>query len=98
MNMQAMMQQAQKLQREIMKKKEEVESKIFPGKYEWVEVSFNGKKEIQSLKINKDGDITEEDKEILEDMITLAIKDAMKKIDEETEKMLGQYSSLSGLM
>ena len=28
----------------------------------------------------------------------LAIKDAMKKIDEETEKMLGQYSSLSGLM
>lgn len=98
MNMQAMMQQAQRLQREIMKKKEEVEQELFPGKYEWVEVVFNGKKEIQSYKILKDGVITEEDKEILEDMTLLAIKDAMKKIDEETEKKLGQYSSLSGLM
>lgn len=98
MNMQAMMQQAQRLQREIMKKKEEVEKEIFPGKYEWVEVVFNGKKEIQSFKILKDGVITEEDKEILEDMTLLAIKNAMKKIDEETEKKLGQYSSLSGLM
>ncbi len=97
MNMQAMMQQAQKLQREIMKKKEEVEKELFPGKYEWVEVVFNGKKEMQSIKINKE-EISQEDKEMLEDMILLAVKDAMKKIDEETEKRLGQYASLSGLM
>lgn len=98
MNMQAMMQQAQKLQREIMKKKEEIEREIFQGKSEWVEVDFNGKKEMLSMKIIKTGDITEDDKEILEDMILLAVKDAMKKIDEATEKKLGQYSSLSGLM
>lgn len=97
MNIQAMMQQAQKLQREIMKKKEEVEGKLFPGKYEWVEVVFNGKKEIQSIKINKDV-INAEDKEILEDMITLAIKDSLKKVDEEMNKAMGQYSSLNGLM
>lgn len=97
MNMQAMMQQAQKLQREIMKKKGEVEKELFPGKYEWVEVVFNGKKEMQSIKINKE-EISQEDKEMLEDMILLAVKDAMKKIDEETEKRLGQYASLSGLM
>ena len=98
MNMQAMMQQAQRLQREIMKKKEEIEKEIFPGKYEWVEVEFNGKKEIISIKINKEGDISAEDKEMLEDMLLLAIRDAMKKIDEETEKKLGQYASLNGLM
>ena len=41
--------------------------------------------------------IDEEDKEILEDMIMLAIKDAFSKIDKETENKLGQYSSMSGL-
>lgn len=98
MNMQAMMQQAQRLQREIMKKKEEVEKKLFPGKYEWVEVVFNGKKEMQSIKINKEDGVDKDDLEMLEDMILLATKDAMKQIDDATEKALGQYASLSGLM
>ena len=98
MNMQSLMQQAQRLQREITKKKEEIDNEIFPGKYEWVELSFNGKKELQSFKIVKEGPIEEDDKEMLEDMILLAIKDSFKKIDEETEKKLGQYSSMSGLM
>ena len=98
MNMQNLMQQAQRLQREITKKKEDIDKEIFPGKYEWVELAFNGKKELQSFKITKEGPIEEEDKEMLEDMILLAIKDSFKKIDEETEKKLGQYSSMSGLM
>ncbi len=98
MNMQAMMQQAQRLQREIMKKKEEVEKKTFTGKSEWIELTMNGKKEVLSLKITKDGTIENDDKEILEDMLILAIKDAMKNVDTETEKALGQYASLGGLM
>ena len=98
MNMQAMMQQAQRLQREIMKKKEEVEKKTFTGKSEWIELTMNGKKEVLSLKITKDGTIENDDKEILEDMLILAIKDAMKNVDTETEKALGQNASLGGLM
>ncbi len=98
MNMQSLMQQAQRLQREITKKKEEIDQEIFLGKYEWVELSFNGKKELQSFKITKEGPINDDDKEMLEDMILLAIKDSFKKIDEETEKKLGQYSSMGGLM
>ncbi|MEG0976922.1 MAG: YbaB/EbfC family nucleoid-associated protein [Bacilli bacterium] len=97
MNMQNLMAQAQKLQREITTKKEKINGMIFPGKYEWVEVSFNGNKEIQSFKILKSGVITEEDKDILEDMILLAIKDSFKKIDEETEKELGKYSAMNGM-
>lgn len=98
MNMQAMMQQAQKLQRDIMKKKGEIDSQLFPGKSEWVEVVFNGKKEIQSIKINKKDEISGDDVEMLEDMILLAIKDSFQKIDDEIDKKLGQYSSLGGLI
>ncbi len=98
MNMQQIMQQAQKMQRDITKKKEEIDNSIFEGKSEWVSLSFNGKRELLSFKITKDGVIDEEDKEILEDMITIAIKDAFTKIDSETEKKLGQYASMSGLM
>lgn len=98
MNMQAMMQQAQRLQREITKKKEEVEKQTFEGKSEWVEVKLNGKKEMISMKILHEGDIKDDDKEVLEDMIVLAMKDAMNKVEEATEKALGEYASLSGLI
>ena len=98
MNMQQLMQQAQRMQREITKKKEEIDNETFEGKSEWVSITFNCKREILSFKITKDGVIDEDDKEMLEDMIMLAIKDAFSKIDQETESKLGQYASMSGLM
>ncbi len=98
MNMQQLMQQAQRMQREITKKKDEIDAQIFEGKSEWVLVTFNGKKDLKSFKILKDGVIDENDKEMLEDMILLAIKDAFSKINHEIEEKLGQYSAMSGLM
>ncbi len=98
MNMQQIMQQAQRMQREITKKKEEIDNSTFEGKSEWVNITFNGKREILSFKITKEGVIDEDDKEMLEDMIMIAIKDAFTKIDKETESKLGQYASMSGLM
>lgn len=96
MNMQQIMQQAQRMQRDITKKKEEIDGMEFLGKSEWVEIVFNGKREIKSFKILKDI-IDEDDKEMLEDMIMLAIKDAFSKIDKETESKLGSYASMNGL-
>ena len=96
MNMQQIMQQAQRMQRDITKKKEEIDGMEFLGKSEWVEIVFNGKREIKSFKILKDV-IDEDDKEMLEDMIMLAIKDAFSKIDKETESKLGSYASKNGL-
>lgn len=96
MNMQQIMQQAQRMQRDITKKKEEIDGMEFLGKSEWVEIIFNGKREIKSFKILKDV-IDEDDKEMLEDMIMLAIKDAFSKIDKETESKLGSYASMNGL-
>lgn len=97
MNMQQIMQQAQRMQRDITKKKEEIDAMSFTGKSEWVEIVFNGKREIKSFKILKDGAILDDDKEMLEDMIMLAIKDAFSSIDKETEAKLGSYASMSGL-
>lgn len=97
MNMQQIMQQAQRMQRDINNKKEKIDSTIFTGKSEWVEISFNGKRDITSFKILKEGIIDEDDKEMLEDMIMIAMKDAFEKIDKETEAQLGQYASMSGL-
>ena len=82
MNMQALMQQAQKMQRDLTKKKDELNKKEFNGTSELVDVVFTGDKKLVSVNI-KEADITSDDKEILEDMITIAVNDAMKKIDGE---------------
>lgn len=98
MNMQALMQQAQKMQRDMTKKKEELNKKTFVGTSELVDVTFTGDKKLVSVNIKQDGSLDEEDKEILQDMIVIAVNDAMKQIDKETEKMLGAYGSqLNGL-
>lgn len=99
MNMQNIMAQAQKMQREITKKKEEIDKTTFEGKSEWVAITFNGKKELITLKIIKDIIEDEDDKEMLEDMIKIAIKDAFSKIEAETNEKLGSYGqSLNGLI
>ncbi len=99
MNMQNLMAQAQKIQREITQKKEELEKMEFTGKSEWVEVVFTGAKVLKSVKIIKEGTIGEDDKEILEDMFQIAVKDAFVKITDAMSNKLGQYAgALDGLM
>ncbi|HHT37962.1 MAG TPA: YbaB/EbfC family nucleoid-associated protein [Mollicutes bacterium] len=99
MNIQAMMKQAQKLQQEMLKTKEEIDAKIFPGKYSFVEVSVNGKKEVLKITFDKDFKFDDTDIEMLQDIIVIAVNDALKKVDAEIEEKLGKYGSgLSGLM
>ena len=99
MNMQNLMAQAQKIQRDITAKKEELEKMEFVGKSEWVEVTFTGGKVIKNVKIIKEDDIDDDEKEILEDMIQIAIKDAFIQINRAMEEKLGQYAgALDGLM
>lgn len=97
MNMQNLMAQAQKMQRDIQKKKEEIDQTIFTGKSEMVEVEYNGKKEMVSIKITAEN-LESDDLEILEDMILLASKDAIQKIDQEMETKLDSLGAgLGGL-
>ncbi len=97
MNMQNLMAQAQKMQRDITKKKEELDNSTFEGASEWVKVTLNGKKELQTIKINYEGTIEQDDKEALEDMIKIAMKDATSKVDKAYEEKMGAYGSLGGL-
>ena len=99
MNMQNLMAQAQKLQKEVQQKQKEIEETDFEGTSEWVSLVMSGKREIKSLDIKKGIISDDDDLEALEDMIKIAVNDALKKIDKETEKKLGAYGSgLGGLM
>ena len=94
MNMQALMQQAQKMQRDITKKKDELNKKTFTGTSELVEVVFTGDKKMVSMTIKSD--IENDDKEIIQDMVVIATNDAMSQIDKEADKVLGAYGSQLG--
>ena len=95
MNMQNLMAQAQKMQREITKKQEEIYNMNFVGESEWVEVTVTGKKEIVKINIKYSGNIND-DKDLLADMITIALNDAFNKIEKEIDNKLGMYSKQLG--
>lgn len=97
MNMQAMMQQAQKLQRDMLKAKDEVEGKTFTSKQSLVEVVMKGNKEVLSVKIEAEN-LDKEEIEMLEDMIVLAVNENIKQIDKEMENKLGKFGGMAGLL
>ncbi|MBR5997055.1 MAG: YbaB/EbfC family nucleoid-associated protein [Bacilli bacterium] len=85
MNMQQMMAQAQRMQRELRKAQAELAQKEFKvAKGGAVTVIVLGNKEIKSIEIDNDA-FDPENKEMIQDMIALAINEAMAQIDEESE-------------
>lgn len=96
MNIQNLMKQAQNLQKKMMESKNKIEAEIFEGKSELVIVKINGKREVLSVKIKKDENFDLEDIEILEDMITIAMNDALRKIDKKMDEILGSQANLMG--
>ncbi|MGE5456110.1 MAG: YbaB/EbfC family nucleoid-associated protein [Ignavibacteriales bacterium] len=91
MNIQAMMKQAQKLQKDMMQAKEEIDNSEFKGTASFVTVTVKGSKEIVSIKIDNK-EIMGDEIELLEDMIVVAVNDAMKQIDAVTEEKMGKYT------
>lgn len=88
-NMQQLLKQAQKMQEEIMKQKEEVENSSVTSTVGGgaVEVVMNGKMKVESIKI-KPVVVDPEDIETLEDLIKAGINEAVEKIDQlKQEKM-----------
>ena len=93
MNIQALMKQAQSLQKDMLKSKEEIDKIEFTSTKDLVTVKVNGKKEVLKVDIQKDDDFSVDDLEILEDMIMVALNDAFKQVDKETEKKMGKYAN-----
>ena len=94
MNMNMLMQQAQRMQKEMAKKQAELEEKLFEVSSSGgaVKVFIYGNRRIDRIDIDKDA-IDPEDKEMLEDMIKIAINDAMNLIDVENEKITKSMTS-----
>lgn len=97
MNMQAMLKQAQKLQKDMMNTKDEIDSMDFVGESSLVKVTVKGSKEIVKVEIDKSNSLDADDLEMLEDMIVVAINDAFKKVDSETDKKMGKFGNIPGL-
>lgn len=93
-NMQNLMKQAQKMQADLMKKQEQLESrevKVTSGGGA-VEVTITGDKMIKAININPEV-VDKDDVETLQDLILAAVNEAMRKlIDEEKDT----YGNLTG--
>lgn len=96
MNMQAMMQQAQKLQKDMMKAKQEIDEKVYSNTQSFVTVEMKGSKEILKVQIDSDS-LDKEDIEILEDLICVAINENIKQIEKDTESKMGRFGGVAGL-
>ena len=92
MNMQAMLKQAQKLQKEMLNTQEKINTTEFTGKSSIVTVKMNGKRELLDVKIDIDK-IEPDEIELLQDMIMVAINDANKQIEKEIESKMGAYTN-----
>lgn len=98
MNMQNLMMQAKKMQKDIEKAQNELESKSYEGKSQLVTAVVSGKGNLVSIKIDMD-EISSDDKEMLEDMILVAVNSAIGKMEEDKNAKFGKYGQMfNGLM
>ncbi|CCW42818.1 TPA: YbaB/EbfC family nucleoid-associated protein [Streptococcus agalactiae] len=93
MNMQNMMRQAQKLQKQMEQKQADLAASQFTGKsaQELVTVTFTGDKKLISIDY-KEAVVDPEDIETLRDMTTQAINDALSQVDDATKKIMGAFA------
>lgn len=98
MNMQAMLRQAQNMQKQMLNEQEKINNTVFYGENGLVKVTMKGTKKLSKVEIKKEDDFSSDDLEMLEDMIMVAVNDALSQIDKETENKLGKYTKgLPGL-
>lgn len=96
MNIQALMKQAQSLQKDMMKAKEEIDNTIFTGSNSFVTVKVNGKKEVLDIKIDTDS-VDKDDIEMLQDILMVALNKAFSEVDKVTEQKMSKYANIPGL-
>lgn len=96
MNIQAMMAQAKKLQKEIEKTSEEIDSTVFNYENDNILIECYGSNKVKSIKIKNDEIL--EDKEMLEDILLVGINNIIDQISQKKEQKLGKYTNgLGGL-
>lgn len=92
-NMNNLMKQAQKMQKQMEDAQKEIESKSFEASVGGgaVTVTVTGKKQITAVNIKPEV-VDPDDVEMLEDLVLTAINEALKKADEETSALMGKLT------
>ena len=92
-NMNNLMKQAQKLQREMEQMQKDLEEKEFEVSVGGgaVVVKANGKKEIVSINIKPEV-VDADDVEMLEDLVLSAVNEALRKAEEESADKMGKLT------
>ena len=98
MNLNQLMKEAKKMQSDMEKSQEELAEKEFEASAggEAIKVVVSGKKEIKKITIKPDG-VDPDDVEMLEDLITTCVNNALKQVDDAQAQSLGKYN-IPGLM
>lgn len=90
MDLNALMKQAQQMQKDLQNTQSKLEETIYEGKSNGIVVKMNGKNECQSIEIP---DELLEDKEMLQDMLMIAFNNANKEASQDRENQLGGITS-----
>lgn len=95
-NMNQMIKQAQKMQEQMLKMQEEMETKTFTADAGGgaVSATVNGKKELLDI-VLKEEVVDPDDIEMLQDLILAAVNEAMRQAEKDSEAQMG---SLTGGM
>ncbi len=102
MNQAAMMKQAQKMQQDLMKMQEDLETQVYSASAGGgvVTATVTGKRELTALEIDPEA-VDPEDVEMLQDMIVAAVNEAMRKAEEASaqsmSRLTGGLGNLGGL-
>ena len=102
MNQAQLMQQVKKMQAEMAKAQEELANTVVQGSAAngIVTVEMTGDQRMKSIKIGKDA-VDPDDIETLEDLVTVAVNDALTKSNETAQKRMGGVTGgmrIPGLM
>ena len=101
MNQAAMMKQVQKMQQDMLRMQEEMESKTYTAAAGggMVKAEVSGKNEVVSLEINPEA-VDPDDVEMLQDMIIAAVNEAMRNADADSANNMSRLTgglNLGGL-
>ncbi len=92
-NMQQLARQAQKLQQQMAKKQEEIEAREFEATAGggMATAKVNGKKELISITIKPEA-VDPDDVEMLQDLITAAVNEALRAAGDAMENEMGKMT------
>ena len=96
-NMNNLMKQAQKMQRQMEENQKALEEKEFTATAGGgaVEVTVSGKREVTKVKLQEEA-VDPDDIEMLEDLIMAATNEALRKVEEETASVMSKLTGGMG--